>query len=217
MQTLTGELSRRGLANRVLTESQLARVVEGSPQRRYHLVNRALKAGELVRLKRGVYLVDSQFREYKPHPFALAQAFVPASYVSFETALAHHGWIPESVRTIACVTPGTKSFEYDNEYFGRFTFRPLATEPGHFLELVDRLMVDQQAALVAQPARALLDLVCERKVEWQGLRWIVESLRIEPESLRKITSADIRTLALTYKQKRVKEFLSSLAKELGHD
>lgn len=215
MQTLINELAERGLANRVLTDSQLARVLAGSDQRRYHLVNRAMKAGELHRLKRGLYLVDARFRDYPAHPFALAQAFVPGSYVSFETALAHHGWIPEAVRTVASVTPCAKSFEY--EVFGRFTFQPLATVPGHFLELVDHVQVDQQAALVAQPARALLDLVCERKVEWQGMKWIVESLRIERESLRKITSADVRTLTLTYKQKRVKEFLNSLAKELGLD
>jgi hypothetical protein len=217
VQTLINELAVRGLSNRVLTDSQLARVLAGSDQRRYHLVNRAMKAGELHRLKRGLYLVDARLRDYPAHPFALAQAFVPGSYVSFETALAHHGWIPEAVRTVASVTPGAKSFEYESEVFGRFTFQPLATEPGHFLELVDHVQVDQQAALVAQPARALLDLVCERKVEWQGMKWIVESLRIETESLRKITSADVRTLALTYKQKRVKEFLNSLAKELGHD
>ena len=217
MQTLINELAQRGLANRVVTDSQLARVLTGSDQRRYHLVNRAMKAGELHRLKRGLYLIDARFRDYPAHPFALAQAFVPASYVSFETALAHHGWIPEAVRTVASVTPGAKSFEYESKVFGRFTFQPLATEPGHFLELVDHVQVDQQAALVAQPARALLDLVCERKVEWQGMKWIIEGLRIETESLRKITSADVRTLALTYKQKRVKDFLNSLAKELGHD
>ncbi len=217
MQTLIYELAERGLANRVLTDSQLARVLAGTDQRRYHLVNRAMKAGELHRLKRGLYLVDARFRDYPAHPFALAQAFVAASYVSFETALAHHGWIPEVVRTVASVTPATKSLAYEHEVFGRFSFQPLATEPGYFLELVERVQIDQQVALVAQPARALLDLVCERKVDWQGIKWIVEGLRIGPESLRKITSADVRTLALIYKQKRVKKFLRSLAQELGHD
>ena len=58
-------------------------------QRRYHLVHRAIKAGELLRLRRGSYLLAESFRDYPIHPFALAQAFVPGSYVSYETALAH--------------------------------------------------------------------------------------------------------------------------------
>lgn len=97
MQTLAQKLIEQGLENRVLTEKQLARVLKGSRQRRYGLVNRALKAGELHRLSRGRYLLADRFRDYPGHPFALAQALVPGSYVSFETAFAHHGWIPEAV------------------------------------------------------------------------------------------------------------------------
>ena len=90
MQTLTKQLIDLDLSNRVLTDAQLARVIEGSKQRRYHLVHRAIKAGELLRLRRGSYLLAEPFRDYPIHPFALAQAFVPGSYMSYETALAHH-------------------------------------------------------------------------------------------------------------------------------
>lgn len=217
MQTLSKELVRQGLKNQVLTESQLDRILAGSRQRRYHLVNRAMKAGELLRLRRGLYLLDAGLREFPVHPFVLAQAFVPGSYVSFETALAHHGWIPEAVRTIACVTTGRKSASYELPKFGSYSFNPLAIQPGYFLELVEREEADRQAMLVAKPVRALMDLACLRKWEWQGLRWLVESLRIDPETLRTINDADIRTLELVYKQKRVKLFLRGLSREWGND
>ena len=217
MQSLTERLIELELANRVLSDKQLARVVGGSPQRRYGLVNRAMKAGELLRLTRGSYLLAERFRDYPGHPFALAQAFVPGSYVSFETALAHHGWIPEAVYTTASVTPGRKSLDYDHPVFGRFSFHPLAIQAGYFLELVARVQITQQSLLVAEPFRALMDLVCLRKVEWQGMDWLVEGMRIDQDYLGKITSADIRTLALVYKQKRVNSFLKSLARELGND
>jgi len=71
--------------------------------------------------------------------------------------------------------------------------------------------------LVAEPFRALMDLVCLRKVEWQGLDWLVEGMRIDYEYLRGITSADIRTLTSVYKQKRMQLFLESLARESGND
>jgi hypothetical protein len=217
MQTLTQQLIEEGLANRVLSDTQLARLVEGSPQRRHSLVNRAMKAGELLRLRRGSYVLDAQFRDYPIHPFALAQAFVPGSYVSFETALAHHGWIPEAVYSTASVTPGRKSHSYEHPLFGSFTFHPLAIQDGYFLERVERQQIDHQTFLLASPLRALLDLVCLRKTAWQGLGWLTEGLRIDHELLRGVTGADIRTLASVYKQKRVQGFLKALARELGND
>jgi hypothetical protein len=217
MQTLTQVLIGSGLANRVLSEAQLHRVVSGTPQKRYHLVNRAMAAGELLRLRRGKYLLARTFRDTPAAPFALAQAFNAGSYVSFETALAHHGWIPEAVRTVASVTTGRKSSSYDHPLFGSFTFHPLAVDPGYFLVMVDRLALDGQAALVARPSRALIDLVCLRKQEWQGMAWLIDGLRIDPTQLRTITGAEIRTLSQVYRHKRVKAFLSSLAKELGND
>ncbi len=217
MQTLTKQLIDLGLANRVLSDAQLERVLEGSKQRRYHLVSRAIKAGELLRLRRGSYLLAESFRDYPAHPFALTQAFVPGSYVSFETALAHHGWIPEAVYTTASVTPGRKSSNYEHPVLGHFSFHPLATQPGYFLELVDREQSKEQSMLVARPIRALMDLVCLKKAEWQEIEWLHENLRIDNEHLRQVTGADIRTLELVYRHKRVKSFLEHLAKELGND
>ena len=210
MQTLTEHLISLGLANRVITDSQLSRLLEGGAQRRYGLVNRAIKAGELLRLRRGCYLLAERFRDYPGHPFALAQFFVPGSYVSFETALSHHGWIPEAVYTTVSVTPARKSLEYEHETFGRFSFYPLAINPGYFLELVERKQITEQALLEAEPFRALMDLVCLRKTEWLGMEWLQESLRIDYEYLRQVTNADIRTLQLVYRHKRVALFLECM-------
>src|SRR6185503_9694416 len=49
MQTLAESLIEQGLSNRILSERQLERAVGGEAARRYGLVNRALKANELVR------------------------------------------------------------------------------------------------------------------------------------------------------------------------
>jgi hypothetical protein len=217
MQTLTRQIIDLGLANRVLSDVQLARIVEGSEQRRYHLVNRAIKSEELVRLRRGRYLLAEGLRSSPSHPFALAQAFVPGSYVSLETALAHRGWIPEAVYTTASVTPGRKSLEHTHERLGQFSFHPLAIQKGYFLELVERVQISGQTMLVAEPVRALMDLVCLRKVSWKGMSWLTEGLCIDHESLRTITNAEIRILGSVYKERRVKAFLQALARELGND
>ncbi|MCD4719600.1 MAG: hypothetical protein K8S13_07025, partial [Desulfobacula sp.] len=65
--------------------------------------------------------------------------------------------------------------------------------------------------------RALMDLVCFRKLSWEGMDWLLEGLRIDMESLAGITGNDIKILKLIYKHKRVQLYLSSLTGELNFD
>lgn len=215
MQTLTEQLIEEGLNNQVLTDAQLARLISGTNQRRYNLVNRAMNTGELLRLRRGLYMLPEKYRSQPCHPYVLAQKLVPGSYVSVETALAFHHWIPEAVYSTASIVPGrkVKAFNYDS--LGRFTFHPLAFQVGYFLELVERVQFGKQPALVARPIRALLDLVCLKKIEWQGLGWLVDGMRIDMDELKQVTSTELRTLRHVYKYKRVKDFISQLESALG--
>ncbi len=215
MQTLTQQLTAVGLNDRILTDHQLRRLIAGTDQRRHHLVSRAVKAGELVRLRRGLYVLSDEFRGHPSHPYAVAQMLVPGSYVSLETALAFHGWIPEAVYTTASIVPGRKVKEFRHERLGLFTFQPLAIQQGSFLELVRRVEASGQRFLVAQPLRALLDLVCLKKIEWQGFAWIEQGLRVDVDALSKVTGAELRTLKDVYKHQRVRKFISELEHSLG--
>lgn len=217
MNTLTNKIIEHGLVNRILKVSQLKRLVRGSAQRRHSLVNRAIKAGELLRVQRGLYMLNECFRDYPCHPFVLAQAIEPGSYISFETALAYHGWIPEAVFTTASVVSHRKSRHFEYAKMGIFSFRPLAVQREYFLELVNRHQINGQTMLVAKPCRALMDLVCSRKLTWEGMDWLLEGLRIDLELLSTITANDIKLLELIYKHKRVKSYLSNLGRELNLD
>jgi hypothetical protein len=215
MQALTEKLIEQGLTDRVLSERQLERILDTGPGSRYGLVNRALKAKELHRIRRGLYVLASRYRKDPPHPFAIAQALAPGSYVSFETALSFHGWIPEAVRVTASVVPGRKSSSLEDALLGSFSFHPIALNRSGFLELIERQTFASQAALVAKPFRALMDLVAFRKIAWQGLSWLTEGMRIEQENLKAITPEDVESVAHLYKQKLPNHFLSALARELG--
>jgi predicted transcriptional regulator of viral defense system len=217
MKAVTEIITQQGLANRFIKASQLDQLIDGSPKRRYGLVNRALKSGELLRIQRGLYVLAERYRPSPVHPFALAQALAPGSYISFETALAFHGWIPERVHTTASVVRGRKSRQYEHAKLGSYSFHSLAIQPGSFLELVTRIQVDEQVMLVAQPCRALMDLICLRKINWQGINWFSDGLRIDMDMLRTITQREIHTLELIYKHKQVKSFISSLSLELNLD
>lgn len=217
MQTLTETLIEQGLTERVLSERQLERAIGGAATRRYGLVNRALKAEELIRIRRGLYVLPPKYRASPPHPFAVAQALEPGSYVSLETALSTHGWIPESVRVTASVVPGRKSSKLEHPSLGSFTFHPLALHKEHFLELIERRQFGSQTAWVAKPLRALMDLVALKKLDWQGLAWLTDGMRIDPQLLREITRTQMQTLSSVYKQKRANNFLGALAKEIDLD
>ncbi len=217
MQVLTERVVEHGLRDKVLSDQQLDRLIGSSPASRYGLVNRALKAQELIRIRRGLYVLPSKYRTEPLHPFAVAQALAPGSYISFETALGAHGWIPEQVRVIASVVPGRKSSRLEHTVLGSFTFHPLALHPAHFLELIERRPLGSQVALLAHPLRAIVDLVTLRKLDWQGLPWLTQGLRIEEAQLRTITRLQVQTLLTVYKQKRPREFLRALAQEIHID
>lgn len=83
---------------------------------------------------------------------------MPGSYISFETVLAYHGWIPEAVASMAAVSPGRKTITYDAPVLGQFSFHPLALRDYQFLMSVDREKLGKLTAFVPQPLQALVDL-----------------------------------------------------------
>ena len=114
------------------------------------------------------------------------------------------------------ITSGCK-LSLEHPSLGSFTFHPLALHKERFLELIERRQFGSQVALLAQPLRALLDLITLRKLDWQGLMWLIDGMRIDEQMLRTITRPQIRVLSGVYKQKRPNGFLSALARELHLD
>lgn len=210
MSSLAQHLSTTAIANRVFSERQLGEWLGGSDARRYGMVNRALRDGSLIRLKRGAYILGQRYRSTPMHPFAIAQGLVSGSYISFESALAYHGWIPEAAFATASVSPGRKTTRIQTPAFGTFSFHPLAITDYHFLTAVDRVSFDKTAAFVAQPLRALMDLVALRKERWSGIEWLIRGMRIDEELLLELRPDDFAVLKPVYKHKAVGEFLASL-------
>jgi hypothetical protein len=207
MNMLADRILESNVSERIFDEGQLAEIVGGGEARRYGLVNRALKDGALVRLKRGLYMLNSRYRRETIHPFVAAQSLLSGSYISFETALSFYGLIPESVITFASVTPDRKTIQH-NTPIGKFSFHPLAINDYQFFVGVDRHKFSHLTALVAEPLRALMDLVVLRKQEWAGLDW----LTIDQTWLLSLRRKDFRALKPVYRHRRARNFLDSLEK-----
>ena len=210
MQTLTQVLVAAGMAGRVLRDRQLDGWLEGSAQRRYNLVNRAMAAGELLRLARGLYLLHPRIAGSVPHAFVVAQHLRPGSFVSFETALAWHGCIPEAVRLTTSVVPGRRKVEFSVPLYGDMRFVPLALRTGCGLVGVRRMELTGGIGLVAEPLRALLDLLCWRKIPPDSLASVLEGLRLEPECIASIKAADLARLRCVYQHRRMTQVIDQL-------
>ncbi|MEG3151073.1 hypothetical protein U1769_14360 [Sphingomonas sp. ZT3P38] len=210
MNTLAKHVAESGLADRIFNEAQLGELLGGSDARRYALVHRAVKDGSLIRLKRATYMLGQRSRSEGVHPFAAAQALLPGSYVSFETALAHHGWIPEAVVSTASVSPGRKTIIHDTPVLGHFTFQPLALREYQFLTSVDREKLGKLTAFIARPLRALIDLVALRKKHWSGMDWLTKGMRIDEDRLQSLRRKDFAALRPVYRHKAANDFLRSL-------
>jgi predicted transcriptional regulator of viral defense system len=215
MGVLTEAIVGAGLQDRILSEAQLSRLLAGSAQRRYNLVNRALRSGELMRLRRGRYRLAGSVNRRLPHPFVVAQALVAGSYVSLESALSYEGWIPEAVPSTLSIVPGRRGGEVQVPGLGQFRFSPLALNRGFFLEAVDRVLVDGQAALVAQPLRALLDRWCLRKQDWPGLAGLAQDMRIDPDALATLSPEALEPLRSVYRHGRMRSAIEAMQRELA--
>lgn len=119
--------------------------VYGNPRMK---VSRMLAAGELIPLRRGLYL-----RDCSVNPLALAPAIYGPSYVSFESALAWHGLIPERVEEIVCAAL-KRPMEFETPV-GRYRYRHVPTRV--FAIGIERVEDPLLPWLLASPTKALCD------------------------------------------------------------
>lgn len=211
MQRLT-ELVRDRAPQDTFTRAEVACWAGGSPDRQFSLVKRALAQGEIVRIRRGLYCLAPKFSRNKVDPLVLAQRIHGPGYISLETALSYHGWIPEAVHTVTSVSlDRSRTFRTPLGHFS-FTRIPQAT----LYEEVARVEgATGGHFFVASPLKALADSVYAHKRDWSSVRPVVESLRVDARLLADIDRGAFDRLAALYASRRVKKFLRGLGRELG--
>ena len=201
-----------GLFDETVIRNLLA---DRSEPARKALVHRAAAAGEIIRLKPGLFLLAPEFRKTHPHPFIIAATLHFPSHVSLESALAHHGLIPEAVFQVSSVTSSrSRTFKTP---VGVFSFvRVPATNPRAG---VLALKIDgRNWAFVATPLRAVADLVYTRKdVNWEkdGLAFLTDSMRMEREDLEKMAWKGLNEVCESLRSRRTTDYLQELLRELG--
>ena len=118
-------------------------------------LSRWVQAGRVIQLRRGLYTLAEPYQQTPPHPFLVANAMLPGSYVSLQSALAYYGLIPEYVAQTLSVT-ARRPAAWRNP-LGDFRFQHLA--PHLFYGYQQVTLAPGGQAFLALPEKALLDLV----------------------------------------------------------
>ena len=216
MQTVTELVFRLSPPGGIFDETVIRNILaDRSEAARKVLAHRAVAAGEIIRLRPGLFLLAPEFRKTHPHPFVVAAILHSPSHVSLESALAHHGLIPEAVFQVSSVT-SSRSRMFKTPV-GIFSFvRVPAANPRAG---VQALKVDgRRWAFVATPLRAVADLIYTRRdVSWEkdGLAFLTDGMRIEREDLEKMAWEGLNEVSESLHSRRTTDYLQGLSRELG--
>ena len=117
-------------------------------------IQRWLKSGELIRIKKGLYIFGPMVNAQGASKALLAHWIYGPSLISLDFALSYHGLIPERVEAITCITP-KRSKEFLTP-IGLFYYRHIPLKK----YIIGALKVElnpQQSFLMASPEKALSD------------------------------------------------------------
>lgn len=113
------------------------------------------KQGLVLKLKRGLYILNEEDRKVNPSRTFIANQLVSPSYVSTEYALFFYGLIPEKVEDVTSVT--TKKTTLIRNSFGVFRYQHLNTNCFIGFE-----QIEEKGGLsffIATPEKAIVDFL----------------------------------------------------------
>ena len=177
-------------------------------------ITKLLADGAILRIKKGLYCFGEAFRREPISREYLANLIHGPSYVSLDSALSHHGLIPERVETVTSVTT-QRSREFETP-FGIFAYRMLTTARyalGAVLETAGTVRF-----LVASPEKALVDKVWSDK-RFSGSRlsdfgaYLQEDLRIDREALGALDDSELRVIAQAYRSRKIDNLVRYLRRQ----
>jgi predicted transcriptional regulator of viral defense system len=144
--------------------------------------------GEIVRVKKGLYVFGEPFRREAISREYLANLVFGPSYVSLESALSYYGFIPERVNAVTSVVLG-RSHHFETP-FGLFTYHGLTRQRYIVGGTLER--IGNERFLIASPEKALIDKVWTDKrfagsTQAEFAEYLFDDLRIDEAALRSLS------------------------------
>lgn len=158
-------------------------------------ISEMLKNGELLALRRGLYVPGPEIDLPTPNVFVIANHLRGPSYISMESALSYWGLIPERVYEISSVT--IKTSKVFATPLGRFSFQHLRT-PYYSFGLNSVRITEFQTAMIASREKAICDkIILTSGVQLrsipQTLDFLLEDLRMDEVQLITLDLSMIRS------------------------
>jgi len=152
-----------------------------------------ISKGELISLRRGMYIPGAETDLETPDVFVIANNLRGPSYISLESALSYWGMIPERVYETSSVTLKS-SKKYDTQ-IGRFSYQHLDS-PYYSFGLERIKLTETQTALIASKEKAICDkIILTSGVLLRSVRqtkdFLLEDLRLDEEILVNLDRAKI--------------------------
>jgi predicted transcriptional regulator of viral defense system len=133
---------------RVFTPQDLRHLLRASETSVRFLLTRALKRGDVIKLRRGLYALS----DHLPNELELGNALIKPSYISFLYALSYYHLISEAVFEItSATTRTTRRFEALGKVFTYHHIKSAAFT-GYLSE-----NINGRTILIAEPEKALVD------------------------------------------------------------
>jgi hypothetical protein len=168
----------------------------------------------VIRVKKGLYVLGD---DYRSRPFSrelLANLIYGPSYVSLDSALQHHGLIPEHVEAVTSVTTGrSRAFETP---VGNFTYRQVPLAAFHIgMNRVEE--TPGKAYLIADAEKALADKIFDERnigVATPGrmLEYLLDNLRLDEAGLARLDPVLASDIAGRYRSRKLMVLAQALAK-----
>ncbi len=148
------------------------------------------QSGKIIRLKRGLYVVDPSVSHVPLSSELIANHIYAPSYVSMSSALRYYGLIPEAVYTSQSMTiKHSRSFDTP---IGRFDYLYMSREAFH----IGVTIINKQtyAFMMATPEKALCDLIANSPmVNLRYLKdvevYLEEDIRLDMEEFMKMDTS----------------------------
>jgi len=167
-------------------------------------VARMEKEGEIIRLKKGLFVVTQKVHLQTLSKELIANHLYGPSYVSCETALSFYGLIPERVyMTKSISTKRSKSYSTSIGNFEYLTVNDVYFAIGVRQEIIE----NKYAFMIATPEKALCDLIISTKrLKIQSMKamqiYLEEDLRMDISTVKKFNIEIIRQCYLKSNKKK---------------
>lgn len=191
-----------------ISGTDLCHILNKSPDSRFGIIKRSVQEGLLLPIRKDFYLIGSILHKDPIDVFSIAPIIYGPSYISFESALSYQGWIPEAVRSITCAHL-KKSKEFITPV-GVFSYKHIPSKD--FSLGVNQYEKKRMILFIADPWRALADMIYANKKNWKTLKDLSSDLRIEKESFEHSDQVLLEDLIKYYPSLRVRNVLKRLQK-----